>query len=139
MEETRPKIPFEKSWVQIPRKLLQSPIYIRLGIEAKAIIPYLLEKVRVSEKDRPQEYYSTPFNFTYTEAEKKGFTWRRLSKALKSLAAAGIIELVKTGGLKGKGKASSVFRLSKMWESYHYQETYTTPEEWAINPQNVGL
>ena len=96
--------------------ILNHAAYKDLPASAAKALPYFMGKVKVSYRD-PQKYWEE-FAFSYREASKLRFASGTWSKVIQDLVAYGWIDPVDRGGLRGDGKSSSLFRLSRRWEKY---------------------
>ncbi|WP_185244951.1 hypothetical protein [Citrifermentans bremense] len=76
--------------------------------------------------------YSGVFDFTYTEAERRGFARRTFSRAIEELGKSGFVEIVSVGGLRGAGRSNSKYKLSKRWLLYEVQPK--PKGEWRRHP-----
>lgn len=96
--------------------VLNHDAYKKLPASASKALTYFMGKVKVPYGD--PEKYCQEFSFSYREASKLGFASGTWSKVIQDLIAYGWIDPVDRGGLRGDGKSSSVFRLSRRWEKY---------------------
>lgn len=62
--------------------------------------------------------YETPFDFTYSEAQKLGFARRTFSDIIEDLIAKGFIDITEQGGKRGCGFSNSKYKLSERWRNY---------------------
>lgn len=96
--------------------LLHSKAYKALPPTAAKLLPYFLGKVQINP--RHPEYYSTTFNFTYSEAENYKCARRTFYGVVSALIEYGFVDPVKRGGLRGMNMSSSIFKLSDRWKEY---------------------
>jgi len=96
--------------------MLNHPAYKKLPSSAAKALPFFLGKVKVNGNDA--ERFRTVFDFSYTEAEACGFSRGSFGKILTDLMDHGFIDPIAKGGLRGLGKSSSKFILSRRWENY---------------------
>lgn len=107
-------------FVPLVWSVLNHAAYKQLPPSAAKALPYFLGKVKVNGND--PERYSTIFDFSYTEAEAYGFARGSFGKIVKDLMDHGFIDPIAKGGLRGLGKSSSKFCLSRRWEKYSTEE-----------------
>lgn len=103
-------------FVAITREMLNSKAYRELPPSAAKILPFFLDKVRVSYHDSCR--YTTTFTFTYSEARSLGYGKTTFCKILKALMRRGFVDPVSKGGLRGFGLTKSSFTLSQRWKKY---------------------
>ena len=103
-------------FVPLTWDLLNSPAYKKLTPSSAKALPYFLGKVKLHHANRHK--YSLTFNFSYDEAESLGFSNATFSRIRKELEEIGFIERIEKGGLDGKKKICSTYRLSQRWETY---------------------
>lgn len=107
-------------FVRLTWKMLEHNAYIDLPASARAMLPYFLKKVKIS--DWEPVYYNTQFTFCYTEADKYGCAKRTFFRVIEALVKNGFVDPVKRGGLRGTGLTSSIFKLSDRWKRYGTHE-----------------
>ncbi len=103
-------------FVPLILEMLNSKVYWELPNAAAKLLPYFFAKVKTPYNDPSR--YNTTFTFPFSEAQRYGFARSTFSQVIRDLMRLGFIDPVKKGGLRGTGLASSVFNLSKRWESY---------------------
>lgn len=112
-EKDRPKM---RPFVALPWELLNSQAYKRLPPSASKALPYFLGKVKLSPN--ASNRFEQEFEFPYREGKKMGFAFATFSKIIQDLMKYGFIDPVDRGGLRGDGKSSNKFTLSKRWEDF---------------------
>ena len=103
-------------FVAIFYTLLDSKAYKELSHSTAHALPYFFRKVKLNQNH--PEYYTTDFEFSYTEAEKAGFSRATFNKIIKELVEVGFIDPLYKGGLRGDKKSCSRFTLSIRWKDY---------------------
>jgi len=103
-------------FVAMPWEVLNHKAYKDLPASAAKALPYIMGKVQLPYN--LPEKYSQEFTFSYREAKKLSFAASTWSEVIQKLVAFGWIDPVDRGGLRGKGKSCSVFKLSRRWEKY---------------------
>jgi hypothetical protein len=103
-------------FVALTWNMLNHPAYKQLPSSAAKALPYFLGKVKINGND--PDRFSTIFEFSYTEAEAYGFARGSFGKIITDLMGHGFIDPIAKGGLRGLGKSSSQFSLSRRWENY---------------------
>jgi hypothetical protein len=96
--------------------VLNSVAFISLRHYSRAVLPYLLGKVKLSPTD-PRKF-QTPFSFSYREAQRLGFPSSTFAKALQELVAHGFLDPHTKGGCYGDLKVSNQFTLSNRWMKF---------------------
>lgn len=113
-----------KGWfIRMSFELLHSRAYRELNYgSALKVLNWFHEKIRfdVDKKKRGKNRYRITndgeMDFTYREAELRGITKQKFSKALRELHALGFIDIKKPGSaLRGDW---TVFRFSDRWREY---------------------
>jgi len=103
-------------FVPLPWDILNSPAYTALKASACKILPFFLGKPKISLAR--SECYEMEFEFTYTEATSHGLSNATFRDARNDLIAKGFIDPTDKGGLRGAGRSSNKYRLSKRWKKY---------------------
>lgn len=85
------------------------------------------------------------FDFTYTEAKRRGFSAKTFLRGLKELWQKGFIGVVKIGGLtfsEQGGRCNSKYRLTAFWQTYGIggdgrwtDRTKFESDPWAIRSE----
>lgn len=96
--------------------ILNSMAYRDLKHASAKALPFFFGKVKGNHND-PQRYYLS-FPFTYREGRRLGFEPATFSTIIRELMKKGFIDPVDKGGLRGDGKGSNLFKLSRRWEKY---------------------
>jgi hypothetical protein len=109
------KIPH--GFVRMPWDVLKGKAYIALPPTAAKLLPYFFGQVQYVPYNSPTRY-NTSFDFTYSEAKRYGIAKATFHDALADLIEVGFIDPVSQGGLRGYGRSSSIFKLSRRWEDY---------------------
>lgn len=86
------------------------------GTAVKVLI--LFKQVSGILKKKAGDGFNGIFDFTYTEAQKKGFAKKTFSRAISDLIGKGFIDIVAHGGLRGGGHSNAKYRLSERWRDY---------------------
>lgn len=113
LEEKKVRLP---PFVAMPTSLILSKAYIGL--------PFAASKALIFFRNKPQlpfnnpQYYKVRFAFSYSEAEKLGFSKSTFAKVIRGLVAYGFLDPVSKGGLRGDQKSMSQFRLSNRYLDY---------------------
>ena len=97
--------------------ILNNRAYIDLPPSAAKALPYFLGKVRTRNYSDPARC-ETEFRFSYSEAERLGFSRSTFFKIISDLMANGFIDPRDRGGLRGEGRGYSLFVLSERWKQY---------------------
>lgn len=77
------------------------------------------------------------FDFTYSEAKKRGFSESTFKKAIKELWAVGFISVIAIGGKtasEARGRMPSKYRLTSLWKTFgsHWENrTKLEADPWA--------
>jgi hypothetical protein len=96
--------------------VLNSQAYKELPPSAAKALPYFIGKVKL--KPNEPDRYERSFPFSYSEGRNYGFAKATFSRTIKDLVRIGFIDPVDKGGLRGDGKSTSRFKLSRRWETY---------------------
>jgi DNA-binding winged helix-turn-helix (wHTH) protein len=94
-------------------EMLNSKAYIKLGYSASKALPYFIGKPKIIITH--EGFYTSVFEFTYSEAQNLGFSTKTWHKCISELTGKGFIDPVWKGGLRGDGKSSSKFKMSSRW------------------------
>lgn len=88
------------------------------------------------------------FDFTYTEANRRGFSAKAFLRGIKELWQKGFIGVVKIGGLtfsEQGGRCNSKYQLTTFWQTYGTggdgrwtDRTKFEPDPWAIRSEPLG-
>lgn len=113
----RPTLP---PFVGIPWDMLNSAAYRKLPPSAAKALPHFLGKPRINYGN--SALFETPFPFSYSEANRYGFSSSTFFKVIRDLVAVGFIDPHTRGGLRGDGFSTSTFRFSRRWERYGQPE-----------------
>jgi hypothetical protein len=123
-EEWEEYLKRSRTWsIRIGHELLHSTAYQSLKYAPSVkVLNWFYEKVRyaVDKRKRGKERYRLlnegEMSFTYSEAEMRGLTHKKFSRALKELVGFGFIDVVRLGsGLQGD---YSLFVFSQRWRKY---------------------
>lgn len=104
-------------FVPLTWDMLNSEAYKELPASAAKALPYFLGKVKLKNYYDAARY-TIPFNFSYPEAMKLGFSKGTHFRTICKLIELGLIDPCKRGGLRGMGYSCSEFRLSLRWIKY---------------------
>ena len=133
-----------RPFVALTWELLNSKAYIGLHSTSAKMLPYFLGKLHLIAG--APGYDSTPFEFTYSEAERLGCARRSFSRVIRELIKKGFIDPARKGGLKGTGLTTNQFKLSyrwrryghadfieKDWGSFNESQNYRQVANWPLN------
>ncbi len=104
-------------FVPLRWELLNSMAYKKLPPSASKVLPFFIGKIKLKDFNDPARY-TTPFSFSYKEAEKHGFSKATHFRSICHLVAFGFIDPCSRGGLRGLGYSCSEFKLSGRWLKY---------------------
>lgn len=88
-------------FVALAWKMLNSEAYRELSPMSAKILPFFLGKVKTVSTDLA--YYTTTFNFTYSEATRYGCSRRTFPRVIDDLMRHGFVDPVEKGGLRAAG------------------------------------
>lgn len=112
----------EGPFTPITNKTLDSTAYKKLTGNAAKIYGYIVRVARtVAHKIGTHSQYDVTFNYTYSEAKKRGFSESTFKRAIQELWKLGFIDVVEIGGRTAsaeRGRMSSKYKLSAKWETY---------------------
>ena len=103
-------------FVAVPYEILNNSAFKLLPMSAKSALPYFLGKPKIFFTEA--EYLTTKFSFSYREASKYGYARGTFHRIIVALVSYGFIDPVDKGGLRGFGKSTSLFKLSKRWREF---------------------
>lgn len=103
-------------FVMLPWEVLNSPAHKALPFSARSALPYFLGKPKC--KLNSLTAFTTVFEFSYSEAQRHGFSRGTWSNVIRNLVAKGFVDPVEKGGLRGEGYSGNLFRLSHRWRDY---------------------
>lgn len=110
-----------------------SQAYLELTGNAAKLYPYLIRVARTVAVKAGASSESVPqFDYTYSEAKRRGFSESTFKRAIKELWSKGFITVISIGGLtasKERGRVPSRYQLSGCWKSYGKQWTDRTQFE----------
>lgn len=78
------------------------------------------------------------FDYTYTEAKGRGFSESTFIRAMKELWAKGFVDVIERGGLRGKARSNSHYKLAADWKTYGKEwkdRTQRQPDPFACTTE----
>jgi len=100
-----------------------SAAYISLTGNAAKLYCYLKRAARTAASNGGTRERDISFDFTYTEAKRRGFSESTFIRGIKELWAKGFIDVTERGGLRGTGRTNSHYKLAGYWQTFG--------KEWA--------
>jgi hypothetical protein len=141
----KPSVPISGPFTPILNSIHDSQAYTELSGNAAKLYSFLVRTARtVAVRLGAGSEYRVDFDYTYSEAEKRGFSDSTFKRAIRELWAKGIINVIVIGGRtasKGSGRMPSRYQLSGNWQTYGTQWTDRSKHEanpWA-NPSEPKL
>jgi hypothetical protein len=96
-----------------------STAYMELTGNASKVYGYLKRAARTAAcKGGGTRERDIIFDYTYAEAKRRGFSESTFIRAIKDLWAKGFIDVIERGGLRGKGRTNSHYKLAAYWKTY---------------------
>jgi hypothetical protein len=130
-------LPIGGPFTPILNEIHDSLAYLKLSGSAAKLHPYLIRAARtVAFKIGAGSESLSQFDYTYSEAKRRGFSESTFKRAMKELWSLGFINVVAIGGLtasKERGRVSSKYQLSECWKTYGKQwreRTHHVPDPW---------
>lgn len=124
-KKKRNGLPISGQFTPILNELQDSQAYLKLSGNAVKLHTFLVRVARtVAVKTGAANECLPHFDYTYTEARKRGFAESTFKRAIKELWELGFINVVAIGGRtvsKGGGRSSSRYQLSGYWKTYGKQ------------------
>jgi len=125
---------------------LDSQAFQSLTGNSSKLLIYLKRACRtVGVKLGVSREYDVIFDFTYAEANRRGFSAKAFLRGMKELWQKGFIGVVKIGGLtfsEQGGRSNSKYQLTPHWQSYgaggdgHWTDrTKFEPDPWAMRSE----
>jgi hypothetical protein len=97
-------------------EIINGPAYRALGYSAAKALPFFLGKVKINSRN--PDRYKTPFEFSYREAGRYGFSRATFRGVIEELSAKGFVDWTKKGGLRCDAMCGNEFCLSERWRQY---------------------
>jgi hypothetical protein len=97
-------------------EILNGLAYRDLSYSAAKALPYFLAKVKLSSRN--PDRYKNPFEFSYAEAVRYGFSKATFRGVIQELSDKGFIDWIKRGGLRCSSMCANGFCLSERWRQY---------------------
>jgi len=118
-KEKKSIVPIEgRLFVPLTFEEQDSPAFIELGGNASKVYGYLKRAARTAACKGGTRERDIIFGFSYAEAKGRGFSESTFIRAIKELWGKGFIDVIERGGLRGKGKTLSQYKLAGYWKTY---------------------
>lgn len=136
-QKKKPKakgVPIAGKFVPILWDELDSPAYRELSGGSAKLYNYLKKAARDVAHDNGIPERDAIFDFTYTEAKKRGFHERTFIRCLKELWDLGFIHVIERGGLRGTRRSNSKYRLCMYWRTFRVKDGWMNRSAVEPNP-----
>ena len=127
-------VPINGKFVPILHDELDSPAYMALGGNSAKLYGFLKRAARNAAHRVGSSEREVEFDFTYSEARKRGFVERTFIRCVKDLWSHGFIQVIKRGGLRGTGRSNSKYQLSGYWKTYGIKDGWKNRSDHEPNP-----
>lgn len=138
----RSNLPVGGPFTPLLYEVHDSEAYKSLNGNAAKLYSYLLRVARtVAVKTGGSSELSVQFDYTYSEAKKRGFSESTFRRAIRELWGKGFISVVSIGGRttsEAYGRVPSRYQLSGMWKAYgHGGDKWIDRTKFEYDPWSI--
>ena len=141
-KKNRSHLPVGGPFTPLLNELHDSDAYKSITGNAAKLYGYILRVARtVAVKTGTGSELFVQFDYTYTEAKKRGFSESTFRRSLKELWSKGFISVISIGGRttsEAYGRVPSRYQLSGAWKTYgHGGSKWTDRTRFEADPSSI--